>query len=270
MAKARYLGFLGNPLRGKRVIITGASSGIGEALAVECVRLGMHVGLVARRLDLLQQLAERLREQSAGQDIRIEVAALDVTQRERVGPVLAGLAHLLGGVDVVIANAGLLKGRELGDGRTQRDRHMFEVNVFGAIETAEAAIQLMRQQGRGGHLVAMSSFSAFVPLPGNPAYSATKAALAAYFNGLRPVVAKDRIEVTVVYPGFVKTDLLNRAAPRGLPLMGRADDTAAEIMRAVAHHQPEAVVPGSLWRLLYQLQHYAPQAVLRRVQRYLP
>lgn len=266
----RYLGMAQHPLRGKRVIITGASSGIGEALAVECVRLGMHVGLVARRLDLLQQLAERLREQSVGQDIRIEVAELDLTQRERIGPVLTGLAELLGGVDIVIANAGLLKGRELGDGRTHRDRHMFEVNVFGAIETAETAIQLMRQQGTGGHLVAMSSFASLVPLPGNPAYSATKAAMAAYFNGARAALSRDRIAVTVVYGGFVKTDMLNRAAPRGLPLMGRADEAAAEIMRAVAQRQPEAVVPGSVWRLLYQLQHYAPQSLLRRVQRYLP
>ncbi len=260
----------GSPLYGKRVIITGASSGIGEALAGECVQLGMHVGLVARRLDLMQQIAERLRDQHPQGSSHIEAAELDLTQRERIAPVLSGLADLLGGVDVVIANAGLLKGRNLGDGRTKRDRDMFEVNVFGAIETAETAINLMRAQGHGGHLVVVSSFGALVPLPGNPAYCATKAAIAAYFNGMRASLEKDGIDVTVAYPGFVKTDLLNHAAPRGLPLMGRTEDIAREIMQAVAQRQAEMVGPGLVWRLLYQAQHYAPQALIRRLQRHLP
>ncbi|MEY2864363.1 MAG: hypothetical protein RLY58_2070 [Pseudomonadota bacterium] len=257
-------------LRGLRVIITGASSGIGEALAIECARRGMHVGLAARRLDHLERLAERLRECPRCRGAQIEVAALDVQQPEQVLPILSGLAHLLGGVDVVIANAGILKARPAGDGRFQQDADLFATNVLGAIATSEAAIQLFRLQGTGGRLVAISSYSAFLPLPSCAAYSASKAAVTNYFNAIRAPLLQDNIAVTVVHPSFVKTDMINGISPRGLPFVARADDVAVEIMDAVAAKKRNPIVPKRPWSWLHQIQRFTPDQWILEIQKRLP
>jgi hypothetical protein len=256
-------------LAGQRVIITGASSGIGEALAVECVRRGMHVGLVARRLDNLIRLAERLREQ-AGATVQIEVAQLDVTDTDQVIPTLRGLADLLGGTDVVIANAGILRLRKAGDARMDKDAAIFATNVMGAIATSEAAISIFRDQGKGGRIVAISSFSAFMPLPSSAAYSASKAAVTNYFNGIRGRLSREQIGVTVVHPSFVKTDMLNGISPRGLPLVSKAEDVAKEIVNAIAAGEANPVVPKHPWSWIHQIQRFAPEQLLFEIQKRLP
>lgn len=256
--------------RGQRVIITGASSGIGEALAIECARRGMHIGLVARRLDHLERLAERLRECPRCQGVQIEVAALDIQQTAQVLPTLSGLAQLLGGVDIVIANAGILKARKAGDGQIHQDAELFATNVLGAIATSEAAIGLFRAQGRGGRLAAISSYSAFLPLPSCAAYSASKAAVTNYFNAIRVPLLRDNIAVTVVHPSFVKTDMINGISPRGLPFVARADAVAVEIMDAIMAKKPNPIVPKRPWSWLHRLQHFTPDQLLLEVQKRLP
>lgn len=252
-----------NKLKGKKIIITGASSGIGEALAIECARRGMHLGLVARREEHLHRLAERLR--SSG--VQIETAVLDVNDTDQVTPVLSGLADLLNGVDIVVANAGILKSRKAGDGRLHRDQQIFQTNVIGAIATSEAAIQLFRLQGRGGQFAVTSSYSAFLPLPMAAAYSASKAAVTSYFNAIRAPLLRENIRVTVLHPSFVKTDMLDGFETRGLPIVTRADDMAAAMMDAIAREQHNPILPKQPWGMLYQAQKLMPTRLILELQK---
>ena len=254
---------MANKLKGQRIIITGASSGIGEALAIECARRGMHLGLVARREEHLQRLAERLRPS----EVQIETAVLDVNDTDQVSPILSGLADLLGGVDIVIANAGILKSRKVGDGRVYRDQEVFATNVIGAIATSEAAITLFRLQGRGGQFAVTSSYSAFLPLPMAAAYSASKAAVTSYFNAIRAPLLRENIRVTVLHPSFVKTDMLDGFETRGLPIVARADEMATAMMDAIAreHHNP--ILPKQPWGTFYQAQKLMPNWLILELQK---
>lgn len=260
------------PSQSRTVLITGASSGIGEALAVECARRGMNLGLVARRQENLERLADRLRAMG----VQVEVAALDVRHTDEILPILQGLTDLLGGVDLVIANAGIHKTRKLGDEHLDRDKAVFETNVIGTIATSDAAITIFRRQQidshspqRSGQIAVISSYSAFMSLPSSPAYSASKAALTSYFNGLRPRLKKVGIALTVIHPGFVKTDMLEGFKPRGLPLMARVDKVAEEMMDVILAQKANPVVPALPWGLIYGLQRCTPQRVLEEIRKYL-
>lgn len=255
-----------HPTRRKNVLITGASSGIGEALAYACAKRGMNLALVARRQQRLDSLAETLRDYYG---VQVEVAELDVRESDKILPIFIGLSELLGQVDIVVANAGILKNRKLADGHIQRDAQVFETNVLGAIATSDAAINLFRMQGGGGQIAAISSYSAFFPLPSGAAYSASKAAVASYFNAIRAPLIADQIAVSVIYPGFVKTDLLKGFNSRGLPIVARANDVAEEILNAILAKKKNAIVPKMPWALIRQIQRIIPAPLLVNLQKVL-
>lgn len=249
---------------GKTVLITGASSGLGEALAYACAKRGMNLALVARRLTELEALAETLRDEYG---VQVEVAELDVRDESKIMPIFLGLSELLGQIDIVVANAGIMKTREPGDGRLERDSQIFKTNVMGAIATSEGAISLFRIQRTAGHIVAISSYSAFFPLANAAAYSASKAAVGNYFNAIRPVLSREDISVSVIYPGFVKTDLLRGFNSRGLPIIAKADDVAEEILNAIVAGKRNAIVPRLPWALFRQVQKFIPVPLLDALQR---
>ncbi|MCB1657711.1 MAG: SDR family NAD(P)-dependent oxidoreductase, partial [Pseudomonadales bacterium] len=143
------------------VVITGASSGIGAALAEAFARKGYNLGLAARRVDKLEVLARELEDKYS---IQVAITALDVQQDETVAPALSRLAQELGQIDIVVANAGITGVRRSGSGDISIDKQVFNTNVIGAIATLDAATKLFLAQGHG-HLVGISSFSAFSPLP---------------------------------------------------------------------------------------------------------
>lgn len=250
----------------KNVLITGASSGIGEALAYVCAKRGMNLALVARRTERLENLAERIRE---CYQVQVEVATLNVCETEKVLPAFIGLSELLGHIDIVIANAGILKNRRAGDGRIDRDADILQTNVLGAIATSEGAISMFRMQGRGGQIAAISSYAAFFPMPSGAAYSASKAAVATYFNAIGLGLAKENIQVSVIYPGFVKTDLLKGFNSFGLPIVTSADRVAEEILNAILAKKRNAIVPKLPWAAFHQLQRLLPAPILQGVQRLL-
>jgi short-subunit dehydrogenase len=255
-----------HPLMKKNILITGASSGIGEALAYACAKRGMNLALVARRHSRLESLAETLREYYG---VQVEVAELDVSHHEKILPIFVGLSELLGHIDIVVANAGILKNRKLADGNIQRDERVFETNVLGAIATSDAAINMFRMQGRGGQIAAISSYSAFFPLPSGAAYSASKAAVASYFNAIRAPLMAERIAVSVIYPGFVKTDLLKGFNSHGLPIIARATDVAEEILNAILAKKRNAIVPKMPWAVIRQVQRLIPAPLLVSLQKLL-
>jgi short-subunit dehydrogenase len=247
------------------VLITGASSGLGEAFARYCASQGCHLALVARRLEKLEQLAEQLRERYA---IQVEVAQLDINEHQKILPIFMGLSDLLGGIDTVMINAGITKVRRLADERLDKDIDIFNTNVIAAIACSDAAQKMFQIQGGGGHLMAISSYSAFMGLPPAAAYSASKAAVASYFNAIRSALYKRKITLSVIYPGFVQTDLL-KGFNSALPIIAKADDVAKQMYDVMLKKKAEAIVPPLPWKVLYGLQQMTPKPVLRWVSRLL-
>jgi NADP-dependent 3-hydroxy acid dehydrogenase YdfG len=148
-----HAGAVPHPVR-QRILITGASAGLGEGMARRFAGLGRDLALAARRADRLERLGDELRAAQPG--IRVETAALDVDDAEAVATVVPELAGRLGGVDRVVVNAGIGKGASVGTGSAAVNRAVLVTNVLGAHATCEAAMELFRAQG-SGHLVLISS-----------------------------------------------------------------------------------------------------------------
>ena len=194
----------------KTVLITGASSGLGEALATYCAQQGCALALVARRLDQLEVLAEKLRDQYR---VQVEVAYLDVTEHDKILPIFMGLSDLLGRIDTVVINAGILKTRRLADERLDKDIAVFNTNVIAAIACADAAQHMFNFQGGRGHIIAISSYSALLGLPQAAAYSASKAALDKVTADLAGKLDGTDVCINLADPGWCRTDLGGPNAP---------------------------------------------------------
>jgi len=159
----------------KTAFLTGASSGIGQALAPELAARGYDLVLAARRIDSLEQVKQDIAARFPQR--RVEVRALDVTRYADVQSTIAAAAEENGGLDLIIANAGIGSTSAIGHGNFDADRAVIETNVLGAMATIEAAVALFRRQNRG-QIVVISSVAAFRGLPGAGSYSASKADIA--------------------------------------------------------------------------------------------
>jgi short-subunit dehydrogenase len=239
-----------------KVVITGASSGIGEALAVCFASKGHALGLAARSVDKLETLAQRLRDDYA---VQVETIALDVQDLASIPAVLQTLISRLDGMDILVANAGITGIRRSGRDPLSLDLAVFQTNLFGAIATLDVATTYFLTQGHG-HLVGMSSFSAFTPIPGSAAYSASKAALSNYMNAMRLELMDKHIDVTVIHPGFINTHI----APKmdKYPFVINADVAAREMVAAIERKQVNVIVPALPWRLAKGVLQHMPDSLM--------
>ena len=215
------------PLANQVAVITGASSGIGWALAEELARKGCRLGLIARRRDLLDQLAGKLR----GTGTFVEVADADVTDRERLLQACADLRSKLGPVDLLIANAGVNTPTKLEPWEGSGQLHLFRVNLFGVIVAIEAVLPEMLARATG-QIAAVSSLGADRGVPPYGAYCASKAALNVYLDALRVQVRGRGIKVTTLCPGFVRTPMID-SVPRPKRFCLEPDDAARRMVRAI-------------------------------------
>ena len=245
----------------QRVLITGASSGLGAEMARIFAAKGRDLALCARRLDRLEALRAELL--AAHPAITVAVRALDVNDHDAVFRVFDELRAELGGLDRVVVNAGLGKGARIGTGRFYANRETAMTNFVGALAQCEAAMQHFRAVN-AGHLVVVSSMSAVREMPGNlTTYAASKAAVARLANGLRVEMHGTPIRVTTLYPGYVATEMSGRAHQR-TPLMVSAQKGAQAMVGAIEREVGNAVVPRWPWKPLGLLMRYAPAGVLRR------
>ncbi len=244
---------------GKSVLITGASSGIGAALAREFVRQGASVVVTGRRLDLLGGLADELT--AAGG--RVLARQCDVTSDREVAALFDGLREAGVGLDIVVANAGFgVSGRfqdlTLGDYQRQ-----FDTNVYGVLRTVYAALPALRASR--GQIVLIGSVAGHVPSPRSSAYSMSKFAVRALAQGLKADLRPEGISVTLISPGFVDSDI-RRTDNQGRVHAGAADPVpgwlrvstpaaAREIVRAVSLHRREAVITGHGKVLVWLYRH---------------
>lgn len=245
----------------KSIMITGASSGIGRALALELAGRGYALGLAARREGRLRELAGEIRERH-GDGCRVALRGLDVTDHAAVARVLGEFAEALGGLDVVVANAGIGGRGRVGSGDFATARRVIETNVIGAMATVDAATAHLLERG-GGQVVAVSSVAAFRGLPGSSAYSASKAALTTYMEALRAETWQRNIHVTVLHAGYIDTpinDMLHRR-PFVIPAARGARLIADLMERKVA----SAAVPRWPWAAVGPLLRVLPVRLLARM-----
>jgi short-subunit dehydrogenase len=232
-------------------VITGASSGIGRALARALAGAGARVGLVARRRAELDVLAEEIR-QAGGTSA---VAPADVADRTQVQAAIDEVAAQLGAIDLLVANAGVGAPTLLEPINAVEIEKMFRINTLGVVYSIEAVLPAMLRRNRG-HLAAISSLAAYKGLPGESAYCASKAAVNTYLEGLRIQLRGRGIAVTTICPGFVRTPM-TAVNDFHMPFLLEADEAARRIVRALRRR---AKVYNFPW----------PMAALMKLTRWLP
>ncbi|MFO0804613.1 MAG: SDR family NAD(P)-dependent oxidoreductase [Gemmataceae bacterium] len=242
-------------LHGKVALVTGASSGIGWALAKALAAEGCRVGLVARREEPLRQLAAEIGSAAC-------VAVADVANRGSVEAAVASVRSSLGPVDLAFANAGVGKPTLLDPVNVADVEAMFQVNVLGMVYLFAAVLpdMLARKTGR---LVAISSLAGYRGLPGESAYCASKAAVNSYMDGLRIHLRGTGVSATTICPGFVHTPMTAMNTFH-MPGVMSADAAASRIVRAVKKGKKVFNFP---WRvaLMTKLSRWLPDGLMNRV-----
>ncbi|WP_130620199.1 SDR family NAD(P)-dependent oxidoreductase [Dyella amyloliquefaciens] len=193
---------MSKPLEGRVALVTGASSGIGEATALALAEAGAKVAIAARRRERLEVLAAQLEKLGAAPTILVADLASEV-EAQRI--VKEAEAHY-GRLDILVNNAGVMYLEPVEDADLGRWRHMLELNVLSLIASTQAALPGMRAR-RDGHVVNISSTAGRVANPNAAAYSATKFGVVAFSEALRREVYQHNIRVTVIEPGVVETEL---------------------------------------------------------------
>lgn len=195
---------MGNNIEGKIVVITGASSGLGEATARHLSEHGAVVVLGARRIDRIRALAKAL----AGREGKAIAVQVDVTQSEQVKQLVDAAVERYGRIDVLINNAGLMPHSPLERLKVADWDRMIDVNIKGVLYGIAAALPYMQQQ-KSGHIINVSSVAGHKVRPGSAVYAATKHAVLALSEGLRQEVKPYNIRTTVISPGAIATELPN-------------------------------------------------------------
>lgn len=242
--------------RYRHILLTGASSGLGRALALQMSQPGRTLSLIARDPDRLDAVAQACRDRGAS----VATARLDVTHAARMADWLVARDGELP-VDLVIANAGLGGERALspraGESGAQA-RALFAVNTLGLVNTLTPLLPRMQKRARG-HLVIVGSIQGDIGLPQAPVYSASKAAARIYGDGLRRLLRGQGIAVTTVLPGFIDTPM-SRSLEMGRPLLWTPERAAARIARDIARARRYSVFPWPL-RLAVAAGRLAPAAL---------
>jgi short-subunit dehydrogenase len=244
----------------QKILITGASSGLGAGMARAFAAKGRDLALCARRTDRLDELKDELTERYPG--IAVAVAALDVNDHGQVPKVFAELWDQLGGIDRIIVNAGIGKGAPLGSGKLWANKATVETNLVAALVQVETAIEMFNKAG-GGHLVLISSVLGHKGVPGvKAAYAASKAGVSSLGESLRAEYAKGPIKVTVIEPGYIESEMTAKAATTML-LVDNETGTKA-MVDAIEREPGRAAVPWWPWAPLVQVLRVLPPKLARR------
>lgn len=221
---------------------------------------GRDLALCARRADRLDELKEELTQKYPGSTVA--VAALDVNDHDQVPKVFGQLSDELGGIDRVIVNAGIGKGAPLGSGKLWANKATLETNLVAALVQIETAIEMFTAAG-GGHLVLISSVLGNKGVPGvKAAYAASKAGVSSLGESLRAEYARGPINVTVLEPGYIESEMTAKSAST---LLMVDNETGVEAMvRAIERETGRAVVPPWPWAPLVWLLRRLPPRLTSR------
>lgn len=228
----------------KVVAITGASSGIGEELAVQLGGLGCAVGLMARRADRLAEIAQRV--VAAGG--RAMVLPCDVGDYAQVESAVKEFAGAHGPIDCMVANAGIGQPVERHEFSHEATESVFRTNVIGMTNALYAVLPGMLERKRG-HLVGVSSLASYQGLPQDAGYAASKAAQRIHLEGMRIELRGTGVDVTAICPGFIRTPMTDKNE-FDMPALLEVDVAVRRIIRAIAKRRKVYNFPRRLWWLI--------------------
>ncbi len=244
----------------QRILITGASSGLGAGMARAFAAKGRDLALCARRMDRLEELKAELNHRYPG--VTVAIAELDVNDHDRVPEVFAALAAEIGGLDRVIVNAGVGKGAPLGSGKLWANKATIETNLVAALVQIETALAMFAKQGHG-HLVLISSVLGNKGVAGvKAAYAASKAGVSSLGESLRAEYASGPISVTVLEPGYIESEMTARSATT--MLMVDNETGVAKMVNAIEKEKGRAIVPGWPWVPLVAVLKVLPLRLAKR------
>jgi len=249
-----------NPAEASVAVVTGASSGIGEATAIECARAGMAVVAAARREALLDALVERIRHDGG----RALAVVTDVRSDSDVEALMRRAMSTFGRIDVLVVSAGVAFHSAVADASPEHLADIIETNYTGVVRTVRAALPHMLGQG-SGHIIVVGSVSSVLMWPNDAVYGSTKAAVHRFARGLENELRPSGIHVTNVVPGVVDTPLTRKlegtrkASPQHVARM---------IVRAIRSPRPVVITPFA-FRLLLAVERIAPALARRLVALYL-
>lgn len=257
--------------KNKVVWVTGASSGIGEALVKQLTPLGARIVLSARNLDSLN----RVRDEAGLNDADSLVLPLDLGNYGQLGEAVHLVLEKFGRMDVLINNAGVTQRSLVRDTGIKVDEGLLAVNYFGPVALTKAVLPVMLQQG-SGHIAVTSSVAGKLSTPLRSGYCASKHALHGFYESLRAETYDRNIRVTLAVPGFIKTDISRHAVTGDGSAWNRSDEAqekglsadlcARKYLKAIEAGREEIVIAGGKERLALFLSRFAP-GLLRRMVR---
>ena len=244
----------------QKILITGASSGLGAGMARQFAAKGRDLALCARRAENLEELKAELTAKYPA--ITVAVAALDVNDHEAVPKVFEELSEELGGIDTVIVNAGIGKGFPIGGGKPWHNIATIETNLVSALVQIETAMAMFKAAGRG-HLVLVSSVLGNKGVPGvKAAYAASKAGVTSLGESLRAEYPSGPIKITVLEPGYIESEMT--AKSNSTMLMVDNETGVKAMVDAIEKEKGRAVVPGWPWWPLVELMKVLPPRYTKR------
>lgn len=232
------------------ILITGATSGLGRALALAYAKPGITLHLLGRSAERMNDVRMLCKEKGA----QVYSALIDVRDKESMESWVRA-QDVLQPIDLVIANAGISAGTgDVGENAAQAEM-IFSVNVQGILNTVWAVVPMLCERKHGAVAI-ISSMAGLYPIPSAPAYSASKACVRYYGEALRAQLAHSGISVTMVYPGFIDTPM-TRVNPFPMPLLMQVDDAATRVVHAISCGKPCVFFPLMLAFLVRAL-HFLP------------
>lgn len=245
----------------RRAIVVGASSGIGEAIALELAARGFDLALVARRAALLEALAEKIRLEQPGR--HVQVYPHDVRDSAKASGIFDRVVQDLHGLDWIVYVAGVMPRVEPDGYDIEVDREIVEVNTLGAMAWLNPAARWF-QVARGGTIVGISSIAGERGRRGNPAYCASKAALNSYLESLRNRLGRFGVRVVTIKPGFVDTIML-QGREAGVFWTISPAKAARAVVASGQSRRGEVFVPAR-WSLVAALVRFMPSFLFRRIE----
>ncbi len=232
----------------------GASTGIGKALATHYADQDTILGLAARRVDLLEDVARECRNDNA----KTYVFKVDVNDEENCSIAANEFIGITGGIDIVIANSGMGSNDDLLSGSSERINKILSTNILGVTNTIIPFLPTMKNQN-SGTIVGISSVASFIPLPNRGGYSSSKVAVRRLFDSWRPTLKEFGIKVVTICPGFIDTPMTERIKFK--PFLKDADNAAIAFAEAIEKGVKTYVYPWQM-RWLVRLVKLIPQGII--------
>lgn len=259
-----------DPLKGKNILITGASSGIGEALAREAAKAGANLALAARskdKLALMKQEIEKL-------GISVATVPTDVTKEDECHNFIAESIAQLGGIDILINNAGISMRAPFEEVKSEVLREIMDVNFWGTVYCSQAALpELLKNKGS---LVAVSSVTGFKGLPGRTGYASSKFAMNGLFESLRMEYMSRGLHTLIACPGFTASNIRYNAkladgsaqgdTPADESKMDKAEDVARDILQAIRDRK-DFMLQNKQGRLIFWMNKFFPKYLERKIHK---